>query len=224
MARMTSTAETLARAALAFIDENGVEALTIRALGQSVDMHHTAIYRHYRSKNELLRAVLALVIADAFGHADSLPDDPEQRLLTLITGLREALRSHPAVTVAYLLPVETLADSQAVSQVQQLVISALRDLGLSDHELIVRYQMLESFALGSSVFDFGGAPDHLSSRRRRHQTVSTEDFALLASSEERVEAVTESAFALGLATLVAECAAAGRSSRQPEPAAVGDPG
>jgi hypothetical protein len=36
------------------------------------------------------------------------------------------------------------------------------------------------------------------------------EFSSLGASEERVDAVTESAFELGLITLVQECAAAGR--------------
>jgi TetR/AcrR family transcriptional regulator, tetracycline repressor protein len=212
MARVTTTSDALARAALEFIDENGVDALTLRALGQQVGMHHTAVYRHYRSKNELLQAVLAIVISDGLTEAGPLPEDPQERLIALITGLRAALHAHPAVTVAYLLPVESLADSEAASVVRHSAIQALRDLGLRGHDLLIRYQLLESFALGASVFDFGGAPEHIASRRRRHMMMTDPDFAILASSEEHVEAVTESAFELGLRTLVGECAAAGRAA------------
>lgn len=210
MTRMTTTSDTLARAALVFIDENGVDALTIRALGQQVGMHHTAVYRHYRSKNELLRAVLAIVIGDAFAQTGSLPEDPEKRLLAIVMGLRKALHSHPAMTAAYLLPVETLADSEAVTEIQHLAVQALREMGLEGHDLVVRYQMLESFVFGASVFDFGGAPDHITSRSRRHKMMADYEFTTLGASEERVDAVTESAFELGLITLVKECAESGR--------------
>ncbi len=83
MARSTGTAELLARAALAFIEENGDEALTIRALGAETGLHHTAAYRHYRSKNDLLRAVLGLVLEEAISRAGELPADPRERLLVL---------------------------------------------------------------------------------------------------------------------------------------------
>jgi AcrR family transcriptional regulator len=213
MTKVTTTSDKLARSALDFIDEHGVDALTIRALGQQVGMHHTAVYRHYRSKNELLRAVLAIVIGDAFTQIGSLPKDPEQRLLAIVMGLRRALHSHPAVTAAYLLPVETLADSEAVVEIQQLGVQALRELGLEGHELVVRYQMLESFVFGASVFDFGGAPDHITSRSRRHKLMSDFEFTTFGVGEERVDAVTETAFELGLETLVKECAAAGRRAQ-----------
>lgn len=211
MTRMSSTAESLARAALTYVDEFGVEPLTIRALGKAVGMHHTAIYRHYRSKNELLRAVLALVIEETFAQAGTLPEDPKEKIFTLASGLRGALNEHPAVTVAYLLPVETLADSQVVTNLQGMLVGALRDLGLSGHDLLIRYQMLESYTLGACVFDYGGAPDHVDSRRRRHRMVADPDFDAMTRSNEAVEAISESAFELGLRTLVEECAAAGKS-------------
>lgn len=217
MTRMMTTSETLARAALAFIDEHGVDTLTIRALGQKVGMHHTAVYRHYRSKNELLRAVFGIVIANSFETSGSLPEDPKARIFALIAALRAALREHPAVTVAYLLPVETLADSDAVEQVHLVAVEALRELGLEGHELVVRYQMLESYALGTTVFDFGGAPNHVTSRRRRHAMLAIPELSALAASNEHVAAVSEEAFALGLRTLIDECAEAGQraSSRGP---------
>lgn len=209
MARMSNTESALAYAALEFIDAHGVDALTIRALGQAVDMHHTAVYRHYRSKDDLLRAVLAIVIGDALNNAGSLPDHPKERLIALVTGLRAALRAHPAVTSAYLLPVESLADSNASSQVQEVVITTLHELGLKGENLLVHYQLLESFALGASVFDFGGAPDHVESRRRRHRMVFDPDFAAMTQDSAMVQEITERAFELGLIVLVEQCAQAG---------------
>jgi AcrR family transcriptional regulator len=206
---MSDTSNALARAALEFIDENGVDALTIRALGQAVDMHHTAVYRHYRNKNDLLRSVLALVIDDAMASAGPLPEDPEEKLISLIRGFRAALGAHPAITIAYLAPVESLSDSESSTSLQQVVVDALRQLGLHGRELLVHYQLLESYTLGACVFDFGGAPDHIGSRRRRHKMMSDPDFAVMSRSDETTQAITESAFELGLVTLVKICAAAG---------------
>jgi len=209
---MAKTADALARTALAFIDMHGVDALTIRALGQEVDMHHTAVYRHYRSKNELLRAVLAIVISDAFTQTGPLPQDPKERLIALISGVRSALNAHPAVTVAYLLPDETLGNSGPASEVQALVIQALRDLGLRGSDLLIRYQMLESYTLGASVFDFGGAPDHLTSRRRRREMLADPDLRDLTHGNAGVQDFNEEAFHIGVQTLVDECVAAGRAA------------
>lgn len=206
---MSDTSNALARAALDFIDENGVDMLTIRALGQAVDMHHTAVYRHYRNKNDLLRSVLALVIDDALASAGPLPEDPEEKLISLIRGLRAALGAHPAITIVYLAPVEYLSDSESSIGLQQVVVDALRQLGLHGRELLVHYQLLESYTLGACVFDFGGAPDHIGSRRRRHKMMSDPDFAVMSRSDETTQAITDSAFELGLVTLVKICAAAG---------------
>ena len=210
MARSTGTAEVIARAALAFIEENGVEALTIRALGAEAGLHHTAAYRHYRSKNDVLRAVLGLVLEEAISGAGELPADPRERLLVLSRSLRSALHAHPAVTTAYLTPAESLADSDTSNAYQQAIVDALRGLGLRGYDLLVRHQMLETFVLGSCVFDFGGAPDHLDSRRRRHRMIADPDFEAVTRSNDGVDALNEAAFDHGLVVLLDEIAAAGR--------------
>ena len=206
MARLTGTAEVLARAALAFIEENGVEALTIRALGAETGLHHTAAYRHYRSKNDLLRAVLGLVLEEAISRAGELPADPRERLLVLSRSLRSALHAHPA----YLTPAESLADSDTSNAYQQAIVDALRGLGLRGYDLLVRHQLLETFVLGSCVFDFGGAPDHLDSRRRRHRLITDPDFEAVTRSNDGGDALNEAAFDHGLVVLLDEIAAAGR--------------
>ena len=210
MARLTGTAEVIARAALAFIEENGVDALTIRALGAEAGLHHTAAYRHYRSKNDVLRAVLGLVLEEAISGAGELPADPRERLLVLARSLRSALHAHPAVTTAYLTPAESLADSDTSNAYQQEIVDALRGLGLRGNDLLVRHQMLETFVLGSCVFDFGGAPDHLDSRRRRHRLIADPDFEAVTRSNDGVDALNEAAFDHGLVVLLDEIAAAGR--------------
>lgn len=213
MARV-DTAGVIARAALSFIDEHGVEPLTIRALGAAMGLHHTATYRHYASKNDVLRAVLALVLEEALSSAGDLPADPKERLLVMARALRAALHAHPAVTIAYLTPIESLADSDAANSFQQAVVAALREIGLHGDNLLLRHQLLETYVLGSCVFDFGGAPDHLESRRLRHRFITDPDFDEVTRSTERVDALNEAAFDHGLRILVDDIVVAGRDQQR----------
>lgn len=208
------TADVIARAALDFIDEHGVESLTVRALGAAAGLHHTSAYRHYASKNDVLRAVLGLVLEEAFETAGVLPTDPKERLLAMSRALRAAMHAHPAVTTAYLTPVESLADSDAANAFQHAVVAALRELGLRGDELLLRHQLLETYVLGSCVFDFGGAPEHLESRRLRHRLIADPDFDEVTRSVERVDALNEAAFDHGLRVLVDDIVAAGRGQQK----------
>lgn len=209
MARISATRESIAVAALAFVDDNGVEALTLRALGKQTGFHHTAVYRHFRDRNDVLSAVYALVVDECLQGVVPLPDDPEERLLALIRGLRSAMHRHPAVTVAYLLPFEALADSEAVATYVSHVLTALGELGLEGRDRLVHYRILESYALGASVFDFGGAPAHLESRRQRMRHVPDPAFEAVTRDVGLVDELNEEAFDRGLVLLVTECARVG---------------
>ena len=63
------TREVIAAAALEFIDEHGVNALTLRALGRATGLHHTAMYRHFKDRNDVLTAVNAIVVKEGLSRA-----------------------------------------------------------------------------------------------------------------------------------------------------------
>jgi TetR/AcrR family tetracycline transcriptional repressor len=203
--RGAQTRDVLVLAALNFVDEHGVSALTMRALGRAAGLHHTAIYRHFQSKEEILNAVFEYVALEALAGTPEPPEDPAERIIAMSLALRAGLHAHPAVVSAYLLPTAVVADSPPVKHFQGLIIDALSALGLAGHELAVRYQMLESYVLGSSAYDFSGAPDHLESRRQRHRLA--DGSALEAESRDvaRIDTLNEESFALGLRTLVGQC-------------------
>lgn len=213
MTASSDTGSLLAHSALQFIDENGLDALTLRALGQAAGMHHTAVYRHHRNKDDVLRAVLGLVIAEAMDAVGTPPDDPRERIMVLALALRAALHEHPGVAAAYLTASESVADSDSANQFQAVIVESLTALGLSGHDLLVRHQALESYVLGATVFDFAGAPDHLETRRRRHRSIGEPAFEEVTRSADGVDALNEAAFRHGLTVLVEECVTAGRANR-----------
>ncbi|WP_273145429.1 TetR/AcrR family transcriptional regulator [Oceanicaulis alexandrii] len=51
--------ETATRAALEMIEQDGVDALTMRALAKAVGVDHRALYRHYPDRDAVLAAVAA---------------------------------------------------------------------------------------------------------------------------------------------------------------------
>ena len=57
------TREQVLTAALKIIDEEGVEALSMRRLGQALDRNPMAIYRHAADKNDLLDGVVEQVVS-----------------------------------------------------------------------------------------------------------------------------------------------------------------
>ena len=62
--RSALTREQVLAAALQIIDEGGVEALTMRRLGQALDRNPMGIYRHAADKDALLDGVVEYVVSE----------------------------------------------------------------------------------------------------------------------------------------------------------------
>jgi AcrR family transcriptional regulator len=210
--KAADTRDVIAAAALEFIDEHGVNALTLRAIGQATGFHHTAVYRHFKDRNDILSAVNAIVVKEGLDRAGDLPDEPRERLLALARGFRSAMHDHPAVAISQLLPVASLADSEPVATMQSHILAALAELGLTGTELLVHHRVLESFVLGASIFDFGGAPDHLESRRQRLRHVTDPAFEVATRDLLSIDELNETAFDRGLVLIVDECARVGAAA------------
>jgi AcrR family transcriptional regulator len=62
--RVPLTRERLLRAAVDLADRGGIEALSMRKLGQELGVEAMALYRHVRDKTDLLNGVVDLVIGE----------------------------------------------------------------------------------------------------------------------------------------------------------------
>ena len=63
--RRSLSREAFAEAAVAFVDEHGFDALTMRALGDAMGVHATAVYRYFSGKDELVEAALGAMLAES---------------------------------------------------------------------------------------------------------------------------------------------------------------
>jgi hypothetical protein len=73
---------------------------------------------------------------------------------------------------------------------------------LSGPDLVRSYRIIESYVFGSSIFDFGAAPEHLSIRRQRYRNTGHPDFRAVASSDKTIGAHNDEAFLHGLDLLL----------------------
>lgn len=78
--------------AIALLDAEGLDKLTTRKLGASLNIDGSALYRHFPNKEALLDAVADRLVA---GIDDALPDAPwDEQLVVLAGRLRETLLAH----------------------------------------------------------------------------------------------------------------------------------
>ena len=189
------------RGAVEIVDELGLNALTMRALGDRLGVDATAIYRHFPSKERLVDAMLDAILGEA-ANTPPAGDTPRARILSVAANVRAALRAHP--NVAGSLAIAT-GDFPSGLTLTRLLIGELRALGLSGEGLVRMYQSLEGYILGSSVFDTGGYPDTFVIRQARYRYLAEPEFDAVATSPANVERVTEDAFTETLNQLIDRC-------------------
>ena len=193
-------------AAICFVDEHGLAALTLRALGNTLGIGHTALYRHFRDKDALVVAMKDAIVTEVAQRVTIRSTTPRDRLLERLSALWEALQRHPHVVAAM---TTFTAPAPHAHDLAALVIADLEELGLEGDTLARCFQMLESYVVGTQAFDLGGAPHHLEVRRLRHRSLGHAAFEPFTRSCAGVEANNHAAFRLGLELLVDGCVALG---------------
>ncbi len=85
----------IARAALAMLDEEGIDALSMRRLADRLGVGTMTLYGYFRSKDELLEAAVGAAVEDfEFGLP---PGSFRERARAHVHALRDLLARHPAL-------------------------------------------------------------------------------------------------------------------------------
>jgi AcrR family transcriptional regulator len=140
----------IVEAALAVTDRDGIGALTFEALGRELGAHPTAIYRHFRDKDELLLALTDELHAQA--QLDGLPvtSDWAQDLRGIARAIHGAFMRHPQV--GQLLAARTSRRPHEFATVEHIV-GCLRRAGLPDAEAARCYRVFADFVLAYSSME-----------------------------------------------------------------------
>lgn len=194
-----NTRQELIDSALAYVDANGLDALTLRTLGAELGLHHTALYRHFASKEDLLESIFTSLLADAVASIPDDIDEPRERVVVLCVALRGVFARHPGLSAAIVQGAGMLDQSV---DIQRMALASLRDMGVSDSSLGLAYQAIESYVLGSSLYDFANAPQHVAERAQRYRHIGDSALAPHGESDAVTAAHTEAAFIWGLHALL----------------------
>lgn len=203
------TREAFVRAALELIDAEGLDALTTRTLGDALGVHGTAIYRHFANMDELNEAVLAHML-ETSGVSIPAVGTPRERILGLLRSLRRAFAQHPNLALPNLL----MQDEQATGEFVIATLDLLAQMGLRDGDLVVAYQMLETFTVGTNAYDFVGYPHALESRRRGRRLSGHPAFDDASRSLEAMEQLNDEAFEVAAAALLDAVEAMSKNGRK----------
>ena len=134
---------TIIDAALRLSVSGTPEPLTVRSLGKELGADPTAIYRHFRDKDELVRAVLDKLIADCVAAVDATAPWRE-RLTQLADVSLEILTAHPSI--GSLAGSQTTGGQGELGAIEMIVV-AMNEAGLNNEDSVRFYAVLSSYVI-----------------------------------------------------------------------------
>ncbi|WP_037577654.1 TetR/AcrR family transcriptional regulator [Phaeacidiphilus oryzae] len=157
---MVGRREEILDAALAVADEQGLDAVSMRAVADRVGVTPMALYRHVSGKAELLDGMLGRLLAallptptKAANAADSPPAGWKGRLRAFALAFREVTRRHP--WSAQLLFSRPAVTPDAV-RVVDLIYTALLEAGVPECEVPRLERMVSTFVIGFTASEASG--------------------------------------------------------------------
>jgi AcrR family transcriptional regulator len=150
--RGTLTPDLIVDAAFRIADADGLEGLTFQALGRELSAHPTAIYRHFRNKDELMRALIDALHKEALDNTPAPSDDWAADLMEIAIHTHEAFLRHPHVA-AISAPRTARRENEFRSVERKL--DCMRRAGLDDDDACRFYRVFADLVLGYSAMDAG---------------------------------------------------------------------
>jgi AcrR family transcriptional regulator len=137
------TPEQIARIALELIDRDGLEALNMQSLAKRVGVGTMTLYGYFRSKDELLQAV----VDAAVGHAQipSTDGDWQEQMRAVVDAAHRTLKRHPALVQIRFR--EPILRPDALRFAER-VIGILREAGLDPREAASAFRLIFTYTFG----------------------------------------------------------------------------
>jgi AcrR family transcriptional regulator len=139
------TVEVIVDGALAQIESDGFETLTMRKLATALEVTPMSIYRHVANKHDLL-----ILVADRYlvELASPATEDWRRYLLELFTSLHEVIARHPVVAAVLL---ERPLDNPVGWKLGDRVFAVLLDAGIPAGPAGELFTTLLTFTIGFAV-------------------------------------------------------------------------
>ena len=139
------TREAIAEAALALIDADGLESLSMRRLGAALGVEAMALYHHFENKGKLLDAVMERLLDET-----ELPERGAMRPLARIRRFVESYRriaiNHPH---AFILLTYRRFNTERTFELYEKFLEALADAGF-DPPVAARFFRLLGYYVGGA--------------------------------------------------------------------------
>lgn len=147
--RNTLSRDRIVDAALALLDAEGLDAVTMQALAKRLGVGTMSLYRHVNDKDDLVNAVAERVLRGV-AVPDGAPGDWEGRVVGYLGALRRAAIEHPALS--RILAERGLTVRSVFDQLEA-VHAILRNAGFSELGAVRTFYSLLTYVFGFVVWE-----------------------------------------------------------------------
>lgn len=151
--------ERVVRAAVALADDAGLEALSMRKLGQRLGVEAMSLYNHVANKDDLLDGMIDVVFSEI--ELPVVDVGWRTAMSQRAASVREALARHPWATG--LMELRTTHGPASLRHAEA-VLDSLREAGFSIEDATHAYWLLDSYIYGFVIQEAGlpfGTPEDL---------------------------------------------------------------
>jgi AcrR family transcriptional regulator len=156
--------EQVAAAALELLDRDGLEALSMRRLADHLGVGTMTLYGYFRSKDELLDAVVDAAVAER--EPFTFEGTWQEQIRRLMQGSRRSLGRHPGL-------VKVRADRPVLQpealRFAEMGMTILRAAGFGRREAARAFRLLFTYVFGYVSF----SPDESADQARRDSRAAT---------------------------------------------------
>jgi AcrR family transcriptional regulator len=148
-ARIPLSRDRILHAAVDLADASGVEAVTMRRLGEELGFEAMSLYRHVANKSDLLDGMLDLVLAE-WRLPERRDGDWAEAIRTTARSVHDALRRH-RWAAALLMTGSHIRPARL--RTMEYFLAGLRDAGFDAETTYHVYHLLDGFIFGFSVWE-----------------------------------------------------------------------
>lgn len=183
--------------AVRFADRDGLDAVTMRRLGQALGVEAMSLYKHVANKDAILDGLLERVLAEV-----QLPQpggDWEAELRQAAISLHDALARHPWACGLVMAPASSPNALGARIRYIEALLRTLREAGFTPTQAYYGYHALDSHAVGFTMWELGHAvPDDAAVEDLKHQIERGEYPYLLEHTRQHEANHPQTSFEFGL--------------------------
>ncbi|MHB1324856.1 MAG: TetR/AcrR family transcriptional regulator [Thermoleophilia bacterium] len=146
MARPRLTRKVIVKASLRIVDEEGLEAFSMRRLGVELKANPMAVYYHFPNKAALLDGLVEAVMSEIDLEIDDTSKEVDERIYAAMQEYRRVLLSHPrALRVVTSRGIST----QTAFRPVELLLAILGEAGLAPGDALSAVNILAAFVRGA---------------------------------------------------------------------------